>query len=63
MSSKKKVTLYLPPSIFEETREEALRQDRSVSWVLQMAWLVAREKLLEMPAPQDFTPDAEDSAA
>lgn len=56
MASKKKMTLYFSEELFEETRREAERQDRSVSWVLQMAWRMSRDKLREMPGMQDFAP-------
>ena len=49
MSSKKKLTLYFPEELVTETKREALRQDRSVSWVMQMAWLMAREQIQDLP--------------
>ncbi len=56
MAGKKKMTLYFPEEIFEQTRQEAERQDRSLSWVLQMAWMMSRDRLREMPGMQDFVP-------
>lgn len=49
MSSKKKMTLYFPEELVTETKREALRQDRSVSWVMQMAWLMARDRIQDLP--------------
>jgi uncharacterized small protein (TIGR04563 family) len=53
MAAKKKVTLYLPHDILEETRAEADRLDRTVSWVMQNAWRHARETLRRMPGVND----------
>lgn len=49
MSSKKKLTLYFPEELVNETKREALRQDRSISWILQMAWLMSRERIQDLP--------------
>jgi uncharacterized small protein (TIGR04563 family) len=32
-----------------ETQKEALRQDRSISWIIQAAWKIAREEVKRMP--------------
>jgi len=31
-------------------QEEAIRQDRSLSWVVQRAWRLARERIGKLPA-------------
>jgi uncharacterized small protein (TIGR04563 family) len=49
-SQKKKVTLYFNAAMLAETQKEALRQDRSVSWIIQAAWRIAREDMRRMPA-------------
>lgn len=49
-SQKKKVTLYFNSAMLAETQKEALRQDRSVSWIIQAAWRIAREEMRRMPA-------------
>jgi uncharacterized small protein (TIGR04563 family) len=33
-----------------ETQKEAIRQDRSVSWIIQAAWRIARDEVRRMPA-------------
>lgn len=33
-----------------ETQKEAIRQDRSVSWIIQAAWRIAREEVKRMPS-------------
>jgi len=49
-SQKKKVTLYFNAAMLAETQKEALRQDRSVSWIIQAAWRIARDEMRRMPA-------------
>jgi uncharacterized small protein (TIGR04563 family) len=46
---KKKVTLYFNSGLLEETQREAIRQDRSISWIIQAAWRVAREEVKRLP--------------
>jgi len=48
-SQKKKVTLYFNSTMLAETQKEALRQDRSVSWIIQAAWRLARDEVRRMP--------------
>jgi uncharacterized small protein (TIGR04563 family) len=50
MSQKRKVTLYFNSAMLSETQKEAIRQDRSVSWIIQAAWRIAREDVRRMPA-------------
>lgn len=54
MSSKKKLTLYFPEELIEETKAEAIRQDRSVSWILQMAWMMSRDRLKDLPGLEEI---------
>lgn len=49
MSQKRKVTLYFNSAMLAETQKEAIRQDRSVSWIIQAAWRIAREDVRRMP--------------
>jgi uncharacterized small protein (TIGR04563 family) len=46
---KKKVTLYFSAGMLEETQKEAIRQDRSISWIIQAAWRLAREDVRRLP--------------
>jgi hypothetical protein len=32
-----------------ETQKEAIRQDRSVSWIIQAAWKIARDEVRRLP--------------
>ena len=49
-SDKRKQSLYFPEEMLKEIREEAFRQDRSLSWIVQRAWLVARAELGRIPS-------------
>ena len=60
MSDKRKQSLYFPKKYLEEIRAESLRQDRSMSWIVQKAWEIARETVREFPAANDFLPDSTD---
>ena len=48
-SPKKKVTLYFSANMLGETQTEAIRQDRSISWIIQAAWRIAREDVRRLP--------------
>jgi uncharacterized small protein (TIGR04563 family) len=50
VSQKRKVTLYFNSVMLAETQKEAIRQDRSVSWIIQAAWRIARDEVRRMPA-------------
>lgn len=54
MASKKKMTLYFTEEVVSETKQEALRQDRSLSWIMEVAWKIARERLQSMPGVDEF---------
>jgi uncharacterized small protein (TIGR04563 family) len=63
-SQKKKVTLYFNAAMLAETQKEALRQDRSISWIIQAAWRLAREEVKRMPGALSAgaTPNAAQSS-
>jgi uncharacterized small protein (TIGR04563 family) len=48
-SPKKKVTLYFNAAVLGETQHQAIRQDRSISWIIQAAWRIAREEVRRLP--------------
>jgi uncharacterized small protein (TIGR04563 family) len=50
VSQKRKVTLYFNSAMLAETQKEAIRQDRSVSWIIQAAWRLARDEVKRMPS-------------
>jgi uncharacterized small protein (TIGR04563 family) len=49
--------LYFPDDYLEEIKKESLRQDRSMSWLVQKAWELSRERILGFPSAN---PDADD---
>ena len=49
----RKQSLYFPEEMLAEIQREAVRQDRSISWVVQHAWRVARADLKRMPSVTD----------
>lgn len=48
-STKRKVTLYFNSVMLAETQHEAIRQDRSISWIIQAAWRRARDEIRKLP--------------
>ncbi len=44
-----KQSLYFPFEMLEEIQLEAKRLDRSLSWIVQRAWVVARSEVRQMP--------------
>lgn len=59
-SDKRKQSLYFPEEYLEEIRAESIRQDRSMSWIVQKAWEIARDKVKQFPSANDFLPDEND---
>lgn len=49
-SDKRKQSLYFPESMLEEINEEAVRLDRSLSWIVQRAWKTARPDIRKIPS-------------
>jgi uncharacterized small protein (TIGR04563 family) len=49
MSDARKQSLYFPEDMLREMQQEAIRLDRSLSWVVQRAWRVARERIATVP--------------
>jgi uncharacterized small protein (TIGR04563 family) len=40
-----------------EILSEADRQDRSISWLIQQAWKIARSEMKKIPSTTDYIPD------
>jgi uncharacterized small protein (TIGR04563 family) len=49
-TDKRKQSLYFPDTLLAEIAEEAKRLDRSLSWVVQRAWKLAREDIKKLPS-------------
>jgi len=56
LTDKRKQSLYFPDDMLREIQDEATRQDRSLSWVVQQAWKVARKQLSKIPGVNDPAP-------
>lgn len=52
-SDKRKQSLYFPEDMLNEIQEEAYRQDRSLSWIVQQAWKLARNDMSKYPSVND----------
>ena len=52
-ADKRKKSFYLPIEYIEEMEKEALRLDRSLSWVVQRAWVEGKEKIQSYPSMND----------
>ncbi len=62
-SDKRKQSLYFPESMLQEIKDEAARLDRSLSWVVQRAWKMARVEIKKIPSVNDIGDDEEEEAA
>lgn len=60
-SDKRKQSLYFPEEMLKEIQTEATRQDRSLSWIVQKAWKLARKDIMKFPSVNDLEED--DTAA
>lgn len=58
-SDKRKQSLYFPADVVEEMEKEAKRLDRSLSWVVQRAWKLAKEEVRNLPTVNDIDAAAE----
>ena len=58
-SDKRKQSLYFPEDMLEEIKEEAARLDRSLSWIVQRAWKIARIEIKRLPSVDDILEDEE----
>jgi len=52
-TDKRKQSLYFPEDMLNEIQLEANRQDRSLSWIVQQAWKIARGEVLRFPSVND----------
>jgi uncharacterized small protein (TIGR04563 family) len=56
-SDKRKQSLYFPEEMLKEIQLEANRQDRSLSWIVQQAWRIARNEIMRFPSVNDVVSD------
>ena len=55
-NDKRKQSLYFPEDTLQEIQQEATRQDRSLSWIVQQAWRLARARIATIPGLNDSKP-------
>ncbi len=53
---KRKQSLYFPEEMLLEIQREAARQDRSLSWIVQQAWKLARERVATIRSVNEIKP-------
>jgi uncharacterized small protein (TIGR04563 family) len=58
-SDKRKQSLYFPEEMLKEISAEANRQDRSLSWIVQKAWKIARREITQYPSITDDSENEE----
>ena len=56
-TDKRKQSLYFPEDMLNEIQSQAQRLDRSLSWVVQQAWKIAKGELRKVPSPNDMLDD------
>ena len=56
MAPTRRQALYFPSPMLEELQIESKRQDRSISWLIQQAWKIARKELAKVPSTTDYLP-------
>lgn len=56
-SDKRKQSLYFPEDMLQEITSEANRQDRSLSWIVQKAWKIARNEIRSYPSVNEPSED------
>jgi uncharacterized small protein (TIGR04563 family) len=56
-TDKRKQSLYFPEEMLKEIQDEANRQDRSLSWIVQQAWRIARGEIKKFPSVNDVIGD------
>ena len=49
-TDKRKQSLYFPEDMLTEIKKEAMRQDRSLSWIVQQAWRISRDEIKKFPS-------------
>lgn len=56
-ADKRKQSLYFPEDMLKEIQDQANRQDRSLSWIVQQAWKIAESQIKKFPSVNDYGTD------
>ncbi len=62
-TDKRKQSLYFPEEMLKEIGAEAVRQDRSLSWIVQKAWKIARKDIMKYPSVNEFPGEEDERGA
>ena len=62
-SDSRKQSLYFPEEMLKEIQEEATRQDRSLSWIVQKAWKISRKEIMKYPSVNEFPGEEDERGA
>ncbi len=57
-TDKRKQSLYFPKDMLEEVAAEARRLDRSLSWIFQRAWKIAKPEIAKYQSVNEPDDDA-----
>jgi uncharacterized small protein (TIGR04563 family) len=60
-TDKRKQSLYFPETMLKEITDEATRQDRSLSWIVQQAWKTARRDIKSIASVNDPVPTKDET--
>ena len=52
-TDKRKQSVYIPEAMLSEIKRECERQERSLSWIIQRAWKIARGEIMKTPSTGD----------
>ena len=52
-TDKRKPSVYIPEAMLSEIKRECERQERSLSWIIQRAWKIARGEIMKTPSVKD----------
>ena len=58
-TNSRRQALYFPSDMLGELQHEAKRLDRSISWLIQQAWKLARTEMKRIPSTTDYLPGEE----
>ena len=47
-TDKRKQSVYIPEAMLSEIKRECEQQERSLSWIIQRAWKIARGEIVKM---------------
>lgn len=56
MADLRKQSIYIPLDMLRDMREEATRQQRSLSWIVQRCWRMGRADMRKMPSAGFVSP-------